>query len=148
MPKAKKSGTSQESDVEIPIGVKALQYLNIQQQIKKLTAELKAVRTTVEGYLKEHGEVDANSGHILCVVTHAGSDIELRHQIASSACLKEEAIDILKKDKGLKKYVETVEVVREDLLTVAIKAGDIDTKTALKLFDEKETKSFIVKLIK
>lgn len=149
MVKKKITSTTEDSASSTPIGVKALSYLNLKKQIKDATAQMNTIRTDIEEFLENNGVEDPNSGHIRCVVEHAGSKVELCHQASVRSSLKEGALEVLKKLPKAQRevYVNTVEIVREDLLLVAIKSGDIDKKILPSLYEDNTSYSFIVKQV-
>ena len=127
-----------------PIELIALNFDQNKKTIKRLEDENKKLRVPLETYLAEHGSVpNEESGHRVCVLTHADAEITLKYTHKVSAVLQPDAIDILKK-KGLSEAVETIEVVREDVIERLYTEGKISDAVMRRLYVNKESDAFSV----
>lgn len=136
-------------NTETPLGVKALAYLNIKDKIKTLQSEEKGYRSDLEQHLQDNFSLDTK-GHKIAIVSHAGQDVELKHERRVSTIEKPDAISILKKilpDKYLNQVVEKVEVIRQDVIEVLFNDGVITSEQMEQLYEPKETYAFKVKKV-
>ena len=99
--------------METVIAQKGIEHVQLKQQVKELNARINAIRPSLEDYLKENGS-DVK-GSIISVLPYADKDVILKNTLRVSKVLKPEAIDILKELK-LTDCIETIEVIREDVL--------------------------------
>lgn len=121
-----------------------IDYVNKKDAIKTIEAEIKELRTPLEAYLKENGK-ELPNGSRLAVVTHADKDVHLKQTLRVSKVLLPEAIDVLKANK-LDACIESVEVIREDVLEQMYNMGQIKDDILTKVYKEKPTYAFSVEL--
>lgn len=139
MPKKKASEFPQNAE---EIALKGFQYYQGKQQISEIEKSLKETRKPLEAYLDAEG-MDTPQGHKLVVVPYADKDVHLKRTRRSTAILRPEALDILK-EMGLKDCIESVEVVRDDILSEMILRGELPDEVVQRLYEEKVSNAFSV----
>ena len=129
------------------IGVKAASYVGKKKQEKLIQGEIKDLKGALEKYLGNNYKEDTK-GHHIATVSHLGMTIDLIHQKRVSSVCVPNAIAILKKNvpkEVFNRCVETVEILREDVIEVLHSTGVIDSTLLAKLYEPKESYSFLVK---
>lgn len=139
--------------IQDDIGVKAVAYLAVKQQEKDAKKTIDKLRVDLEGYLVANGVVD-DKGNKLVVVKHAGVSVQLKHELRTSVIQNGDALITLKKllkkknlttDKIIEtRVIETMEVIRQDVLEVMVNDGLISESDVAKMFSKAETKAFKV----
>lgn len=139
--------TLKRPEQSVPMGVKALAYLELQAKEKKIQEEKKVVRTDLEDYVTVHGKT-TDKGHRIVITEHAGQKCEVKQELRTTAVLTPDAIEVLRKEVSREVFdrvVEEVAIVRDDALSVLIQNGDIPEEVAEKLFIMKENFAFKVR---
>lgn len=139
MPK-KKTPTASAQDVAL-LGVN---YIALKQEQKRLDDEAKAIRPVLENYLEQNLSEDSK-GHQFAVVMHADKEVILQKTLRVGSVLRAEALDVLK-ELNLHECIETVEVVREDVVEQLHAQGKITDKQLSRIFAMKKNYAFSVKL--
>ena len=138
MPRAK------QSNVVVPPALLAIKFDNNKKAIKTLEDENKKLRIPLEAYLLENGTIpNEESGHRVAILNHADVQVTLKHTHKVTHVLQPDAVEILKKNK-LKEAIETVEVVREDVIERLYEEGKISDKVMSSLYAAKESDAFSV----
>lgn len=137
MPKIKPAQIGKE---ELPLY--AVKYDANKKAIKDIEAENKKIRVPLEEYAKSNG-VKQESGSIVAELTHADKTILLKETLRTSQVLTAEALDIIKKEK-LTECIETVEIIREDILEQMILNEQVPVETVKKIYALKESYAFSV----
>lgn len=146
MPKLSKQQAA--DDEAIKLGAVAIAYLSKKKDIDSLTKEIKELRTVLEEALEAKGKKDPNTGHVILNVEFGGQEVEVKHERRVSASLSPEAENLLRANldkKVLKDLIETVPVIREDILKVYIMNETVPNDLALRLYTETENYAFKVK---
>lgn len=126
----------------------AIQFAKNKDSIKSLETANKKLREPLEEYLTENGSVpNEEAGHKVCVLTHADQEVVLKYTHRVSAVLQPDAIDILKRE-GITEPVETIEVVREDVIQRLYYEGRISDELLKELYAQKSSDAFSVTLKK
>ena len=124
----------------------AIQFAKNKDAIKSLETANKKLREPLEEYLTENGSVpNEEAGHKVCVLTHADQEVVLKYTHRVSAVLQPDAIDILKRE-GITEPVETIEVVREDVIQRLYDEGRISDELLKELYAQKSSDAFSVTL--
>ena len=124
----------------------AIQFAKNKDAIKSLEATNKKLREPLEDYLTENGSVpNEEAGHRVCVLYHADQEVVLKYTHRVSAVLQPDAIDILKRE-GITEPVETIEVVREDVIQRLYDEGRISDELLKELYAQKSSDAFSVTL--
>ena len=122
----------------------AIQFSKNKDTIKTLETANKKLREPLEAYLTENGSIpNEESGHKVCVLNHADKEIVLKYTHRVSAVLQPDAIDILRR-KGITEPIETIEVVREDVISRLYDEGKISDKLLKELYAQKPSDAFSV----
>ncbi len=130
------------------IGVKAVAYVAAKGQEKEVKKTIETLRVDLEQYLKDKG-VKNDKGHSLVVVSHAGINVELKHESRTGVSQNGDALITLKrllKKKGISaaKVIETVEVIRQDVLEVMVNDGQITDSELATMFTKTSSVAFKV----
>ena len=141
MPKKVKADSTSLPNHE-DIALRGVEYYNKNERIKELTKENKEGRVLLEEYLKANG-VTAPSGSVLSVVSHADVDVHLKHTLRVGKELLPEAIDVLK-ENGLECCIETVSIIREDVLESMYSSGKVSKEIISKIYQRKDNFAFSV----
>lgn len=132
----------------VPIELLAIKYNENKKAIKSLDEENKKIREPLEDYLRNKGVIpNETSGHKMCDLSYADVDIRLKYTHKVTAVLQPDAVDILKRNK-LESAVETVEVVREDVIERLYDEGKISDDLMKELYVSKESNAFSVEVTK
>lgn len=124
------------------VALTGIYYYNKKAAIKKLEGELKKDRVILESYIDSCG-VETTSGSVLAVLPYADKEVTLKNTLRVSKVLLPEAIDVLTKN-GLSACVETVSVVREDVLEALYLSGKVTPEVLQKVYTEKSSYAFSV----
>lgn len=139
MPVKKQQVTMEQDD----IAAKGMDYYLHKQEIKKHETEIKRLRTSLEEYLKNNNQV-LPSGTQVAQLPFADKNVILKNTYRLGASLVAEAIDIAKTIAGLEDCVETVEILREDILESKVIDGTIDEEVLKRFYETKESYAFSV----
>lgn len=121
-----------------------IQFVKNKEAIKDLDTTNKKLREPLEAYLKENGNVpDEEAGHRVCVIPHADVNVILKYTHRVSQVLQPDAMDVLH-ENGLDEAVETVEVIREDVIERLYREGKISDEVLHRLYVPKESDAFSV----
>ena len=140
MPKRKGANSLSSEEVAL-LGI---QFDKNKSAIKELESNNKKIREPLEAYLQENGTVpDEESGHRVCIISHADVDVTLKYTHRVSQVLQPDAMDTLRKHK-LDEAIETVEVIREDVIERLYEEGKISDELLRSLYVPKESDAFSV----
>lgn len=140
MPKRKGANSLSSEEVAL-LGI---QFDKNKSAIKELESNNKKIREPLEAYLQENGTVpDEESGHRVCIISHADVDVTLKYTHRVSQVLQPDAMDTLRKHK-LDEAIETVEVIREDVIERLYEEGKISDELLRSLYAPKESDAFSV----
>lgn len=144
MPKKKPIATCYSNE---DIALLGIEYVNTKEQIKSLDKHCKDdLRPILENALETSGRT-TESGSVLAVVTHGDMDVHITNTLRTGKVLLPEAMDVLK-ENGLEECIETVEVIREDVLERLYDEGKVSNEVLKKLYRETSNYAFGVKLKK
>lgn len=143
---AKKRATNPTASNPEEIALLGIGYVTKKDEEKKIKAELTKLRKPLEEWMDAH-EQTTDSGSKLCVLSHAGTMVNLKRTLRTSKELVPEAEDILR-EEGLDYCLETVTLVREDRIEAMYNAGKITDEQLQKLYIPKENFAFSVALTK
>ena len=143
---AKASKTSQRFTKEDMI-LRGVHFANLNASKKETENQLSEVKKEILDNLSSLAQVDDKGNEIFEETLRDGSTLKISNNVRVSTSLGADCIEVLKKHK-LKKYLEVVEIVREDQLKADIEAGKIKDTVIDELFLTKETKVFSVILKK
>lgn len=144
MPKKKPIATCYSNE---DIALLGIEYVNTKEQIKSLEKHCKDdLRPILERTLETSGRT-TESGSVLAVVTHGDMDVHITNTLRTGKVLLPEAMDVLK-ENGLEECIETVEVIREDVLERLYDEGKVSNEVLKKLYQETSNYAFSVKLKK
>ena len=145
MPSKKTKEISQEVTPEV-VALKGIAYVSAKADVKELDSKMKEYRKILEPYAEKNNTVQP-SGSTLTVVQHADLDVMLKRTLRTSNILIPEALEMLKKN-GFEKCVETVEVVREDVIELLFKSGEMTEEFVRSIYTSVPSFSFSVELKK
>lgn len=144
MPKKKtKSGGAYSNE---DIALLGIDYVNTKEQIKELDKRCKDMRPAFEHFLSEFGR-ETETGSVVAVVTHADTDVVFTNTLRTGKTLLPEAMDVLK-ENGLEECIETVEVIREDVLERLYEEGKLSDAILKQVYKDTSSFAFGVKLKK
>lgn len=130
-------------EVAALIGINYVDKKNIEKQLK---GEIKELRVPLESFMDTH-QKELAGGSKICVLTHAGTEINLKRTLKTSKELVPEADTILKAE-GLNDCLETVTLVREDRIDAMYNAGKITDEQLRRLYKPVSSYAFSVTLSK
>lgn len=133
---AKKLKASEE------IALKAISFFQKKDAIKTLGKQCKELRVPLEEFMGEFGKTLPN-GSILCVIPHADVEAHLKNTLRVGKVLQTDAEAVIRKNK-LAECLETVTIIREDVLEGMYKAGKVSDDVLSKIYASKETYAFSV----
>lgn len=142
MPK-KKTTTSYSNE---DIALLGIDYVDTKNRIKDLDKRCKDMRPAFESFLSEYGR-ETESGSVVAVVTHADTDVVFTNTLRTGKTLLPEAMDVLR-ENGLDECIETVEVIREDVIERLYEEGKISSEVLQKIYRDTSSFAFGVKLKK
>lgn len=128
------------------IALLGIGYVNKKDEEKKIKAEITKLRKPLEEWMNAHEQTIPN-GSKLCVLSHAGTNVNLKRTLRTSKELVPEAEDILH-EEGLDDCLETITIVREDRIEAMYNAGKITDEQLAKLYIPKDSFAFSVTLTK
>lgn len=129
---------------QVPVELIAVKFDSNKKAIKQLEDENKELRKPLEDYLTQNGVVpNEETGHRICVLEHADAEITLKYTHKVSAILQPNAVEFLKVN-GFDEAVETIEVVREDVIERLHLEGKLSDKQLKELYATKESDAFSV----
>ena len=120
----------------------AFRFVENKKTISYLDTENKKIRPTLEKYVADKGSVDSN-GSSAAVIEYADKLVVLKQTCRNRASVLPNALEELKK-AGLSECIETVEIVREDIVAELYAAGKINKRLMKKLFGNVSTFAFSV----
>lgn len=132
---------------------KAISFVNANEEIKRL----KKVADPLKEELKEsadYGVVDGKGNKVLEIegsVDGSKGRVILTNTLRVSATLKPNALEAVKakcSKKVQEQLIETIEVVRDDVLQRMIETGEIDNDLAKELYTTSDSYAFTAKIIK
>lgn len=144
MPKKKTTSAGAYSNEEIAL--LGIAYVDAKNQIKDLDKRCKDMRPAFEHFLTESGRT-TETGSVVAVVTHAGTDVVFTNTLRTGKTMLPEAIDVLRSN-GLEECIETVEVIREDVIERLYDEGKITDDVLKQLYKDTSSFAFGVKLKK
>lgn len=144
MPKVKKN--SLDELTEEKVALLGIDYVAKKDLEKRLKAELADVRKPLESWM-DANQREIDGGSKLCILSHAGTNVNLKRTLRSSLELVPEAEDILKAE-GLNDCLEEITIIREDRIDAMYKAGKITDEQLKKIYRSKDSFAFSVKLTK
>ena len=144
MPKVKKN--SLDELTEEKVALLGIDYVAKKDLEKRLKAELTDVRKPLESWM-DANQSEIDGGSKLCILSHAGTNVNLKRTLRSSLELVPEAEDILKAE-GLNDCLEEITLIREDRIEAMFKAGKITDEQLKKIYRSKDSFAFSVKLTK
>lgn len=112
-----------------------LEYASINLKKKSLEKQEDTLKAILKEHIQKFGKMN-DSGSYRYELEHGNEVIEATNTKRVSVGLVGDAVDILKKAK-MTDFIETIEVVREDLLKPAIASKQVPDKLAAKLYQEK-----------
>ncbi len=140
MPKKKVANSLSSEEVAL-LGI---QFDKNKNSIKELESANKKIREPLEAYLQENGTVpNEESGHRVCIISHADVDVTLKYTHRVSQILQPDAMDVLRANK-LDEAIETVEVIREDVIERLYEEGKISDEVLRSLYVPKASDAFSV----
>lgn len=126
------------------VALLGIQFNKNKDAIKGLESENKKLREPLEVYLQENGSVpNEEAGHRVCVISHADVDVILKYTHRVTQVLQPDAMDILR-GEGLDEAIETVEVIREDVIERLYQEGKISDEVLRSLYAPKASDAFSV----
>lgn len=134
------------SFTEEELALMAIGFVKNKEFIKNFETQNKEYRAPIEEYAIANGK-KLPTGSTLTVLSHADVDIHLKRTLKVSQVLLPEASDIIK-ENHLEDCIETVEVIREDVLERLYDAGKISPEVLQRLYAPKESWAFSVELKK
>jgi hypothetical protein len=137
MPTKKKNAAAIKAE---DAAVAGLAYVAKKEQIKALENECKKLRPDLEGFVEANGQVQ-ESGTQVAVLNHAGMDVTLKRVYRESQTLVPDAEDILRAN-GLEEAIETVTVVREDVIERLYDDNKISDDLLRSLYTSKSSYAF------
>lgn len=144
MPKKKPVATTYSNEDVALVGI---EYVNTKDQIKSLDKHCKDdLRPILERTLEDVGRT-TESGSIIAVVTHGDTDVHITNTLRTGKVLLPEAMDVLK-ENGLEECIETVEVIREDVIERLYDEGRISDEVLSQVYKATSNYAFGVKLKK
>lgn len=128
------------------IGEKAIEYNEVKQEIKTLTARAEKLKKELRTVIDNKG-TSTPQGHRICTVKSSQGDLQLTATCRTKTYLKANAIEIITErlPELRKTLIERVEVVREDRLTTLIENGTIPVRVARQIIGTEDNYAFSVK---
>lgn len=129
--------------------LQAAAYLKLQEKINALKASAEQIKETLKEYVHQYGD-QTDAGHKIVDLPARGKIIRLKNTLRVSSTLAEGAIDTLKEAiaegklavEGHEHVVESVEIIREDVLELLIENEEISPELAASLYHTKENYAF------
>ena len=131
---------------EEALALQALEFDNKKKQIAGLEKEVKAIRVPLESAVDTLGSVTPTGSKVFAL-PYADKEIQLHKTLRLTSVLVTEAEDILRKNH-LTECLETVTMVREDVIERLYQTGKIPVDLLNKLYVQKESYAFSVKVKK
>lgn len=128
------------------IALQALDYDAKKKQMATLKKDIDVLRVPLEEVVDASGR-PTPTGSKVFVVPYADKEIQLHKTLRLSSVLVPEAEDILRKNH-LTECLETVTVIREDIVERLYQTGKIPVDLLNKLYVQKESYAFSVKVKK
>ena len=139
MPKAKKETPALSNE---QLALSGFDFFNKKAAIKELEAQCKEIRKPLEDAVLLSGHTTDKGSKIL-VIPHADKEVHLKETLRVGVTLLPEAIDVLKKN-GLDECIESIEVVREDVLERLHSSGKVSDEILKQVYAEKTSYAFSV----
>ena len=124
--------------------MQALDYDAKKKQANILKKEIDSLRSPLEEAVDTAGSVTPTGSKVF-VIPYADKEIQLHKTLRLSSVLVPEAEDILRKNH-LTECLETVTLVREDIIERLYQSGKLSVDILNKLYVQKENYAFSVKV--
>lgn len=129
----------------------AVKFVQNKEAIKTLDMENKELRVPLEAALEKNGQDDPKGNRHL-VLNTADVNVKLTYTSKNSVSLNSNAVEVLEKaieiHPNLSDCLETVTVVREDIVEALAQAGEIPADVLASIYTAHTTKAFSVKITK
>lgn len=136
MPKKAKNYNNED------LALMGITYSQNKNKIKEIESANKKLREPLESAVTESGQILDSGSQVLSLV-HADKEVVIKRTLRAGKVLLPEAVDVLM-EAGFKECVETLTVVREDVVESLYEAGKIDEDVIKKIYQPKDVYAFSV----
>jgi len=152
MTKVAKQKSEQQPEKKYPISRNASKLMDLRVSAREINKVLVPLSASIKEYVSKNGQL-TDAGHKEVIVkTKAHGTISLTNIVKESVKVKSSAMEFVETSELItrrqrSKLLETVTVLREDLLIKMVENGEISPKVAKKLVEIVSSESFTPKIV-